>query len=480
MRTRTHVWIRTSVPSRLLLVAALGLILVSVALPNVGGNSGRALAAPAGPVVAPNVTFSTYLGGTSWDCTFGSCAVAVDAAGNIYLTGSTLSDDFPLVNPLYTAGSVYVTKIAAGGGSIIYSTYLGGGDAEAIVVDESGNAYVTGRTASDTFPTTPNAVQSQYRGGVDAFVTKLNADGSQLLYSTYLGGSGRDEGWDIGVDSSGSIYVTGWTRSTDFPTAQPMQAARRGPQDVFVTKINAGGDSFAYSTYLGGSEHDYVRALAVDNAGNAYVGGRTGSDDFPTTPGVVQPDPLGRDAFVAKLNASGSGLSYSTYLSGGLLSSDEVFDLAVDRWGSLHVTGLSYLNGVTKLSPDGSRIIFRTESVFWPQAEGIALDSAGNSYVVGNIGGGADTQFKLAVISAGGRMLYEQEYGGSSIDSAYGVALDASQQCRGQPIIVGQTSSGDFPTSSPLQPSLLGGKDMFVYRLSSFPTCRTFLPLATR
>jgi len=124
MRTRTHVWIRTSVPSRLLLVAALGLILVSVALPNVGGNSGRALAAPAGPVVAPNVTFSTYLGGTSWDCTFGSCAVAVDAAGNIYLTGSTLSDDFPLVNPLYTAGSVYVTKIAAGGGSIIYSTYL--------------------------------------------------------------------------------------------------------------------------------------------------------------------------------------------------------------------------------------------------------------------------------------------------------------------------------------------------------------------
>jgi len=235
-----------------------------------------------------------------------------------------------------------------------YSTYLGGSDDDGgfgIAVDGAGNAYVTGRTESANVPTTPGAVQPTLRGDWNVFVSKLNPTGTALVYSTYLGGSGSslfdssgDEAWGIAVDGAGNAYVTGMTESANFPTTpgavQPTPPG--GSSNAFVSKLNATGTAFVYSTYLGGSGDDSGYGIAVDGAGNAYVTGGTTSADFPTTPGAVQPtlqDSYG-DAFVSKFNATGTVLGYSTYLGGE--HSDEGQGIAVDGTGTAYVTGLTY------------------------------------------------------------------------------------------------------------------------------------------
>ena len=236
--------------------------------------------------------YSTYLGGSGDDSGFG---IAVDAAGSVYVTGSTTSTDFPTANPLQAAyggggTDAFVSKLDAAGSALLYSTYLGGSgwdDGYGIAVDAAGSAYVTGGTTSTDFPTA-NPLQAAYGGGLrDAFVSKLNAAGSALLYSTYLGGSGNDYGSGIAVDAAGSAYVTGYTTSTNFPTASPLQAAKRGGYDAFVTKLNATGTALVYSTYLGGSDFSYGYGIAVDAAGAAYVTGSTIATDF--TAGCTAP-----------------------------------------------------------------------------------------------------------------------------------------------------------------------------------------------
>ena len=207
-------------------------------------------------VIDPVLLYSTYLGGNSTDQGNG---IAVDAAGNAYVTGSTGSPNFPTVNPAQRAlggsSTVFVTKLSAAGSSLLYSTYLGGSlddQGSGIAVDTAGNAYVTGSTFSTNFPTV-NPVQATHGGGLaDAFVTKLSAAGSSLLYSTYLGGNEHDQGFGIAVDAAGSAYVTGYTDSPNFPTANPLQAMFGG-RDAFVTKLSTLGSSLLYSTYLGGS-----------------------------------------------------------------------------------------------------------------------------------------------------------------------------------------------------------------------------------
>ena len=219
------------------------------------------------------LAYSTFLGGSGDDAGYG---IAVDSSGNAYVTGYTSSINFPTASPLQGSfGGVrdaFVTKLTASG-TLAYSTYLGGsGDDEAfgIAVDNAGNAYVTGQTASTNFPTaTP--LQGSNRGGYDAFVTKLTASGA-LAYSTYLGGNDNDGGYGIAVDSSGNAYVTGNEHSTNFPTASPLQASFGGVLDAFVTKLTTSG-ALAYSTYLGGSGNDVGEGIAVDSAGNAYVTG---------------------------------------------------------------------------------------------------------------------------------------------------------------------------------------------------------------
>jgi hypothetical protein len=285
----------------------------------------------------------------------------VDVSGSAYVTGTTGSTDFPITPNAFqtTSGGsadAFVSKLNAAGSALLYSTYLGGSGNNAgpgvfpplylsgIAVDASGNAYVTGTTYSTDFPVTQNAFQTTSAGSADAFVSKLNATGSALLYSTYLGGIGDDYGFGLAVDTSGNTYVTGGTLSVDFPTTPgAFQTTFGGYIDAFVTKLNDTGSALAYSTYLGGSANDAGSGVAVNASGSAYVAGYTYSSDFPTTPGAFQTSlhPY-QDAFVSKLNAAGSALVYSTYLGGnGAWQSlgDQGNGIAVDDSGSAYVTG---------------------------------------------------------------------------------------------------------------------------------------------
>jgi len=390
-----------------------------------------------GPLIIDPVvlSYSTYLGGNGDD---EGRAIAVDASGNAYVAGITSSTNFPTLNPTQaTCNSctsiltrdAFVAKLTSDGTALSYSTYLGGSnddEGNGIAVDNAGNAYVTGSTTSTDFPTT-TPFQATYGGGSqDAFVTKLNATGSALIYSTYLGGNSSDGGNGINVDASGNAYVTGVTDSTNFPTV-PFGSTfgTGGGGDAFVTKLNGGGFALVYSAILGGSSGDTGTladeglAIAVDSFGNAYVTGDTVSNDFPTTVGALQPtcslDAYGRctsDAFVTKVNADGSALVYSTYLGGD--GGDAGRSVAVDASGNAYVTGETnstnfptvnpvqpnqtpsrcgpYLGSplcpdafVTKLNPEGTALIYSSYvgGKYDDVGNSIVVDSAGNAYVSG-------------------------------------------------------------------------------------------------
>jgi Beta-propeller repeat len=273
------------------------------------------------------IVYSTYLGGSKEDH---GRSIAIDAAGSVIVVGVTESPDFPTVGAYQSglAGLVdaFVTKLDPSGSSIEYSTYLGGhepspGGAFAdvafdVAVDGAGNAYLTGFTGAPDFPTL-NALQPALGGGQhDAFVAELSVEGA-LVYSSYLGGSSTEEGLGIAVDEQGAAYVTGWTASVDFPMARPLQGARSGAVDAFVSKLAPGGGSLVYSTFLGGTATEYGDRIAVDGRGVAHVIGTTSSPDFPTV-NAVQPVYGGgaSDAFVASVKPDGSSLSDSTFLGG--------------------------------------------------------------------------------------------------------------------------------------------------------------------
>ncbi|MBP1777673.1 MAG: hypothetical protein H6Q86_3683, partial [candidate division NC10 bacterium] len=306
--------------------------------------------------------YSTYLGGPSDDTHFGDergHAIALDSARNAYIAGWTRSNRFPVTAGAFQntyaggAGDVFVAKLNAAGSALVYATYLGGtggtlwGDEPyAITVDSDGHAYVTGYTTSVDFPTTAGALQPANAGDTDVFITKLSADGSALVYSTYVGGTWHDYGGrGIAVDAAGNAYVTGgqvW--SSDFPTTpgsyQP-HCATTACADAFVLKLNPAGSALVWSTYLGGSAGEQGSAIALDAKGHVYVTGNTDSEDFPTRfpvqayggPGTF---PWG-DVFVTKLSADASRLLYSTYLGG--TGDDAGFGIVVDTARNVYVTG---------------------------------------------------------------------------------------------------------------------------------------------
>jgi uncharacterized protein (TIGR03437 family) len=285
--------------------------------------------------------YATYLGGSANET---ASAIAIDAAGSAYIIGTTFSTNFPTVSAFQaTKGALqdaFVAKINPGGTAWVYSTYLGGNAADegyGIAVDASGNAYLTGYTASTNFPV-QSAYQGSNAGDVDAFVTKLNPAGSALVYSTYLGGSGTDFGNALAVDGSGNVYVTGDTRSKDFPLVSPIDATlgSTGVYDVFVTKLNPAGSALVYSTYLGGGSGDEPYALAIDKTGNAWITGRTNSSDYPLV-NPIQATRVAFDMFVSELNSSGSGLLFSTFIGGQ--GSESGRGIAVDSLGNIHVAG---------------------------------------------------------------------------------------------------------------------------------------------
>lgn len=387
--------------------------------------------------------YSTYIGGTNGGSYYGvtdGAAIAVDKDGYAYITGNTNTSDFPISQNAYQkaiadGGDAFVMKLRSDGAGFIYSTFLGGhsssifGDyGKGIAIDSTGNAYVVGLTGSQDFPTTAEAFEANKKSPeLDGFISKLNGDGSTLIYSSYLGGSSSDGANAVAVDGSGNAYVTGYTLSSDFPTANAFQNSYGGPSDsageegdAFVSKVSSDGHTLLYSTYLGGDQGDYGNGIAVDSGGNAYVTGNTSSINFPTTAVSLKPTVAQRvqTVFVTKISSAGS-LVYSTYL--------------------------------------GNQSVVKSNA--------IAVDSSGNAYVTGQAGqdfpqvsavqsqfGGTWDAFIAKLNSAGNTLVYSSFLGGGFIEEGYGVAVDSS----GNAYVAGTTKSNDFPRTK-----LIG--DAFVY-----------------
>jgi hypothetical protein len=343
-------------------------------------------------VIDPVLEYSTGFGGSYID---DAKAIAVDAAGSAYIAGYTASVDFDTKNPIEGNGDgnnsipdAFVTKLSPAGDELIYSTYLGGSSADyanAIAVDGSGNAYVAGFTGSTDFNTV-NQIQG-CAADYDAFIAKLSPSGSALVYSTCLGGSGQDEALSIDVDSSGSAYVAGRAQSANFDVVNPIPSSN--PSNfggTFVSKLSPAGNSLIYSTLFGGDLYQVIRAVAVDGAGNAYVAG------VPSTnPPLVSPARTEKgDGFAAKINAAGSGLVYSTYVAG------EVNALAIDSEGNAFVAGMQRLGViptnplppdafVTKLNSSGTSFIYYKQfgGSHIDYATAVGVDDGGSAYIAG-------------------------------------------------------------------------------------------------
>ncbi len=448
-------------------------------------------------IIDPVLSYGTYLGGGAADL---ANAIAVDGSGNVYVAGSTASTNFPTGSPAQGASGggtdAFVAKLDATGSTLVYATYLGGSGfdrATGLALDSSGNAYVVGSTGSSDFPTTKGAFKTTAGGNGDAFVAKLNASGSTLAYSSYLGGSGADFGQGIAVDSSGNAYVTGSTESTNFPTVGAVQSSSGGASDAFVAKVKADGTALTYSTYLGGSAADAGQAIAVDASGSAYVTGFTFSTNFPVSNALQKSNAGNADAFVAKLNPGGSALVYSTFLGGN--DRDRGFGIAVDGSGNAYVTGdsqstdfpttsgafqtLNSGNGdafVSKLAADGSALVYSTflGGTSAEQGFGIAVDGSGGAYVTGftqssdfptanalqsALAGGScggdvcpDT-FVTRLDPKGGSLAYSTYLGGGGADIGQAIAIDSSQNA----FVAGSAASSDFPvTVGAFQTSYLG------------------------
>ncbi|MGC1607087.1 MAG: SBBP repeat-containing protein, partial [Candidatus Acidiferrum sp.] len=385
-----------------------------------------------------SLNYATFLGGSGEDA---GNALALDAAGNIYITGSTGSTDFPVFHPAQATtggnGDAFIAKISSDGQHVLYATYLGGsGNDEAlgIAIDANSNVYVTGQTLSPDFPT-ENAFQARCLPGTsnqclgEAFVTKLSSDGSSLVYSTYLGGSGGDSANAIAVDNLGQVYVAGQTLSIDFPLASSLQAAAGGKSEAFVTKFLPNGAGLVYSTFLGGSGDDVATSIAVDSHGNAFVSGYTDSVNFPTQSplqSACQKDSTGacsQDAFLAVMNSSGSALKFSTYLGG--TGADEGKGIVLDTKGSAYLGGAS-------------------TSADFPTAQPIVVPSGVSPKVLQS-----SSQVSSATTGASTVSLPSNLSGGGVVAMVSGLPnADASEACTGTISWVGTAGDNQWTTAT--------------------------------
>ena len=466
-------------------------------------------------VVDPLVmVYSGYIGGTSTD---EGWAIAVDAAGNAYVAGHTEStqSSFPVtVGPDSTKGGdfdAFVAKINSAGTGLVYAGYIGGTAREhgyGITVDSSGAAYVVGDTTSSqsSFPVT-SGPDTTHNGNSDAFIAKVSASGTSLVYAGFVGGTDIDKAWAVGVDGGGNAYVAGETYSgaASFPETAGLDMSYNGAGDGFVAKVSANGLSLSYATYFGGAGFDAIYGIAVDSGGNAYVSGTTNSSEatFPVAGGPDTTHNGLNDAFVAKLDSS-AGLEYSGYVGGSL--SDYSRAVAIDGAGNAYIAGwttsnestfpvligpdLTYNGGandafVAKVDSTGSNVEFcgYIGGAGLDQGQGVAVDGAGNVYVTGatdstegsfpvtvgpdlTANGGSDA-FVAKVRARGDQLVFAGFLGGTGIDWGLAIALDAA----GAVYLTGYTSSNQssFPATAGPDLTFNGVDDAYVTKIASFP-----------
>ena len=466
-------------------------------------------------VIDPVLLWSTYFGGSMEEYAY---ALAIDSSGNVYVTGTSGSTDFPAVNPIYgTKGNdwdVFVAKINAAGTAVIYASYLSANGWNeyglGIAVDAAGNAYVTGATNATDFPgVTAGSIQPAFGGtgsNRDAFALKINAAGNAIVWATYLGGADDDIGNDITVDSAGNVYVVGdaGPGPVSWIDAGAIQSTYAGGNyDGFVIKINSFGAK-VWSTYLGGSGSEDFEAIRLDRSGNVWVGGSTDSTSFPGVGGSsLQPSNAGsNDATITEINAAGTAITYSTFLGGP--GYDQLSGMVLDASDNIYATGFtdgtsfpgvtassiqpasggSYDMWVAKLNSSATSITWAT---FFGGSDAeiatkIQVDSAGNVYVNGSTsstnfpvsnaiqstyGGGDADAFAVKINADGTAVVWSTYLGGGDTDTSYGTALDSS----GNYYIDGFTASSGFPgtSASAIQPVYGGGYDAWVAKIGTSP-----------
>lgn len=404
--------------------------------PSGGGGESDAFVTKVDPT-GSFIVYSTYLGGGGRDQARG---IAVDPSGFAYVAGGTQSLDFPTRNAFQPANSGivgpsidgFVAKLAPDTGTLVYSTYLGGlgyDEVNGIAATAGGDAIAAGSTQSSAFPVA-HALQPVRRGPLDAFVTRISASGSSLVFSTHLGGTGVDAGLGVAADPAGNVYIAGSTNSPDFPVANAYQRELAGGEnDAFVAKLRADGAAIVYGTYLGGSQGDFIEAIAAAPDGRAVVCGATVSNDFPIA-NASQPDLNGfADAFVVVFAPVGSTVVYSTYLGGS--DTETCLGSAIDREGHVHVTG-------------------RTDSSDYPLLDAIQP-----------LPGGMGDAF-VTKMSPTGFLLESTYLGGALQELGQEVAVDAS----GAAYVTGDSESTDFPvTPGAFQPTSGGTFDIFVTKI---------------
>jgi Beta-propeller repeat len=417
-------------------------------------------------------------GALMWKNAFGTvgfsdsvAGVAVDAFGNLYVAGSTFHSAppflqaFPLKNALQSTpggADAFITKFDTSG-QMVYSTLLGGHGSDAatgIAVDSLGNIYVTGTTSSTDFPTS-KPCQVSLHGGTDAFVAVLNAQGSALIYSTYVGGSADDQATGIAVDATGDAYVTGFTSSTDFPTSNPIRGTSGGGVDAFALKLNAAGSALMYSTYIGGAGADRAHAIAIDGSNNAYLVGITNSSNFPTV-SAYQPQLAGAtDAFVTKINSSGTSFGYSTYLGGSAAEKiDPIWCDEKPTCGGIAVTksGNAFVTGVTR-------------STNFPQVRSIqSFTGISQAFITEFASDGASLVFSTFL----GGAIDDNSAAGPAVNLGTAIALDANANV----FVAGISNARDFPMAAdPNSPSSVNqvwnGFNAFIAKLVDVPPTAT-------
>lgn len=370
-----------------------------------------------------SLAFSTYIGGSDED--FGN-AIAIDSTGNVYVTGYTFSTNFPVANPFQSkngnttansGGDAFIVKLNSQGNSLIYASYLGGMSddmATSIAIDSENNAYITGFTNSINFPVA-NSIQSKSNGGFDAFLTKLNAAGNSLVYSTYFGGSDNEFGNAIAIDKSNNAYIVGLTDSRNLPIVNPQQSILGGDSDGFIAKFASTGNTVNFATYFGGSNFDVITSVAVDSTSNVYVTGVTGSKDFSLMSPIQQNKADNLDVFVSKLNNVGNSLVFSTYLGGS--GDEQANSIALDEKNNVYIMGV-------------------TTSINFPLADATQKTN-----------GGQQDAFMTKINATGSSLMFSTYLGGSGNDVGASLAVSAS----GSVFMTGITNSMNFPMAKPLQ-----------------------------